>query len=62
MTKEFAEQILLEKGGKKVIIIPDGVQELDEECFMDMSIQEVRVPKSVTAINKNAFSSCKSIS
>ena len=61
MTRQLAEQVLIDENWKKVLLIPEGVQELGGECFRDLSIHEVRVPESVTSRAENAFEACRDL-
>ena len=46
----------------KDYIIPDGVEQIAEEAFLDQPfIEEILFPDSTTAIEKRAFSNCSSL-
>ena len=40
------------------ITLPDGLETIGDECFKSMSIEEIKIPESVTSIGKLAFLCC----
>lgn len=62
--KDFVIEVgvLKEYHGASVdVVIPDGVVEIQNECFKDLKIKSVIIPDSVTSIGDGAFSTCKSL-
>lgn len=62
--KDFVIEVgvLKEYHGASVdVVIPDGVVEIQNECFKDLKIKSVIIPDSVTSIGNGAFSNCKSL-
>lgn len=62
--KDFVIEVgvLKEYHGASVdVVIPDGVVEIQNECFKDLKIKSVIIPDSVTSIGDGAFSNCKSL-
>lgn len=62
--KDFVIEVgvLKEYHGASVdVVIPDGVVEIQNECFKDLKIKSVIIPDSVTSIDDGAFSTCKSL-
>ena len=43
------------------VLLPEELEILEEEAFMDTGVQEVIIPNSVRSIRKNAFSHCKNL-
>ena len=50
LTNEAARKIIKIINGRKVAEIPEGVEEIAEECFKDTGVEEVRIPVSVWII------------
>lgn len=64
INKDFVIEVgvLKEYHGASVdVVIPDGVVEIQNECFKDLKIKSVIIPDSVTSIGDGAFSNCKSL-
>ena len=62
--KDFVIEVgvLKEYHGASVdVVIPDGVEEIQNGCFKDLKIKSVIIPDSVTSIGDGAFSNCKSL-
>ena len=62
--KDFVIEVgvLKEYHGASVdVVIPDGVVEIQNECFKYLKIKSVIIPDSVTSIGYGAFSNCKSL-
>lgn len=43
------------------ITLPDGLETIGDECFKSMSIEEIKIPESVTSIGKKAFYYCQKL-
>lgn len=45
----------------KTVIIPNGVEAINHSAFMDMDIEEVYMPDTVTVIGRMAFANCRNL-
>ena len=57
LTKDIATKVTVDIEGKKVAIIPEGVEEITEGCFYDTDIEEVYIPRSVTKTGEGKYDS-----
>ena len=44
--------------GKPTIVLGEGIEELEEECFCESEIKDIKIPKSVKKIQMYAFDHC----
>ena len=45
----------------KVLILPEGLRNIDDEAFMGISAEQINIPSGTTSIGSKSFSKCSQL-